>query len=60
MLQLLVALVCVGPLAADDAKPELSQRFGVVHSGPDFLVELGSGWNRFAGDQESVLSHRIT
>ncbi len=47
MLQLLVALACVGPLAADDAKPELSQRFGVVHSGPDFLVELGSGWNRF-------------
>ena len=34
----------MGRAGADS--PRLSDQFGVVHGDPEFLVELGSGWNR--------------
>ena len=34
--------------------PALSERFGLVHGDPPFLVELGSAWNRFDFNWDSI------
>jgi len=46
MRRLTVLALVVGCLAPGTGAEELSERFGLVHGDPEFLAELGSGWNR--------------